>query len=305
MPPRLAAALFGAWMVALGVAFDLGSGWAVQTPVRLAAGLSTVIAINIGVRRHQPAQPFPWYLLAATIGLSSLGTAAYTAPPAVTGAISWLPAAGRAGMLLVYPLLAVVLMLFVHHRMGGGRDRGGRLDALTVTAGVTLLAWTFAIGPQVRGMDWTAADQWLVIAFPAGDLLCLAMLIRLLTTADRRRFGAAFLLSLGILAMITADVGYHLVNLRGDLEFLAALGRLPLYLAIGLAALHPSMTALTRVEGTQRTDLGRVRLLLLAAASLIAPAVLLAQFRYGGIRRSTPRTEGGTIDLSRATVSDP
>ena len=281
MPARLAAALFGAWTVALGVMFDLASAWQWQTPVRLAAGVSVVLAVNAGVRRHKPARTWPWHLLALTVALSSIGTAAFTAPAAVARHLPWLPGAGGWTVLAVYPLLALVMLLFAHHRMGGGRDRGGLLDALTVTSGVTLLTWTFVIGPHVRGTDVTAADQWMAIAFPVGDLLCLAVLTRLLTTTSRRLVSAG-LLSLGILAMITADIGDNLVMLRGDLEFLAAFGRIPMYAAIGLAALHPSMRALTRPASVPPADVGRVRLVLLAAASLIAPTVLLLQFSFDG-----------------------
>jgi diguanylate cyclase (GGDEF)-like protein/PAS domain S-box-containing protein len=282
MPTRVAAALFGAWMVVLGVAFDVASAWHWQTAVRLSAGLSVIIAINAGVRRHGPAQSFPWRLLGGAVVVSTLGTAAYTAPPGVLETLPWLTVAGRWMLLCVYVLVALVLLLFVHYRTGGGRDRGGLLDALTVTAGVTLLAWTFAIGPHIRSMDPAAADQWIAIAFPIGDLLCLAALTRLLTTS-RRRLDAALLLGAGILGMIIADVGYNLVMVRGNLEFLAAFGRIPLYAAAGLAALHPSMPALTRpAASVPSTDVGRVRLGLLGAASLIAPAVLLLQFRFAG-----------------------
>ena len=285
MPARLAAALiaglFAAWMLLLGAAFDLASGWYAQTPLGLAAGISAAVAVSAGVRRYRPAQPFPWHLLGVTLVLSSAGDAAYTAPADVVRHLPWLPTAGGGILLGGYPLLAVVLMLFVHHRTGGGRDRGGRLDALTVTSGVALLAWTFAIGPHVRGMDLAAPRQWLVIAFPAGGLLCLAMLTRLFTTGGRH-VAAAAVLGAGVLAMIAADVGDGLVVVRADLDFLAEFGRIPLYAAAGLAALLPSMRALSGPEAVPPTDLGRVRLLLLAAASLIAPAVLLVQVRHGG-----------------------
>jgi diguanylate cyclase (GGDEF)-like protein/PAS domain S-box-containing protein len=275
MPARLAATLFAGWMVVLGVLFSAEPAW--QTPVRLVAGVSVVLAVASGLRRYKPPRAGPWRLLAFTLMLSVLGTAAYTAPHGLASlrpAGSWILLAG-------YPLLALVLLWFVRLRTGGGRDRGGLLDTLTLTSGITLLAWTYAIGPHVRGMDMAAADQWIQIAFPVGDLLCLGMLIRLLTTYHRR-LPAVLLLGAGILAMIIADVGYNLVMLRGDLEFLAAFGRIPLYAAVGLAALHPAMRDLTRRESTPPADFSRLRLALLAAASLIAPTVLATQFRFHG-----------------------
>jgi diguanylate cyclase (GGDEF)-like protein/PAS domain S-box-containing protein len=274
MPARWAAGLFAGWMVALGAVFCVDPAW--QTPVRLTAGVSVVLAIATGLRRYKPSTAAPWRLLAVTLVLSVLGTAAFTdrhTLASVRQVGSWL-------LLAVYPLLALVLLLFIRPRTGGSRDRGGLLDTLTVTSGVTLLAWTYVIGPQVRVLDPAVVDQWIAIAFPVGDLLCLGLLARLLSTCQRRQ-PAAMLLGAGILAMIIADVGYRLVPLPGDFAFLAVFGRIPLYAGAGLAALHPSMRELTRLAAPP-TEFGRWRLSLLAGASLVGPIVLLIQFRLHG-----------------------
>ena len=135
MPTRLAPALFGVAMVALGITFAAAApSWSWQAPVRVAAGAAVVLAIQTGVRRHKPSGTIPWRLLAAAMALSSLGAAAVTAPPRVAGHVAWLPGAGRCLLLAAYPLLAVVLLRFAHDRTGGGRDRGGRLDAGRVSS---------------------------------------------------------------------------------------------------------------------------------------------------------------------------
>jgi diguanylate cyclase (GGDEF)-like protein/PAS domain S-box-containing protein len=281
MPTRLAAALFGAGMVALGLTFHLAPTWYVQAPVRIAAGVAVVLAVQAGIRRHKPAGVVPWLLLTAAMAMSSLGSAAFTAPNAVAAHIPWLPNTGRWLLLAGYPLLAAVMLRFAHDRTGGGRDRGGLLDALTVTSGITLLTWAFVLGPHVRGMDPATAADWIAVAFPLGDLLCLAALARLLTTASRRLV-AAGLLGAGVVALIVTDVGYDLVRLSGDLRFLASFGRIPLYAAVGFAALHPSMRGLSRPASAPPPDLGPVRLALLAVASLIGPAVMVVQFTATG-----------------------
>src|SRR4030095_10756191 len=144
-----------------------------------------------------------------------------------------------------------------------------------------LLAWAYAIDPHIRRMDMAAADQWIAIAFPVGDLLCLAMLIRLLTTSSRRVVPAG-LLSAAMIAMLTADFGYNLVMVNADLDFLAVVGRIPLYAAAGFAALSASMTELTRPAPPPSTEVGRLRLVMLAIASLVAPTVLILQVSRHG-----------------------
>ncbi|HET6529148.1 MAG TPA: EAL domain-containing protein [Actinoplanes sp.] len=266
-------------MAALGAVFVMAPAW--QTPVRVVSALATVLAIGLGVRRYRPARTAPWQVLGFTVVLSAAGTALFAGPGAGP-----LPDRSGAGLLLVvYPLLTLVLWQFVRARNRGARDRGGLLDTLTVTTGVTLLAYAYAIAPVLR--DRTAVDEWIAVAFPVGDLFCLAMLIRLLTTApgwsSSRRLTAAGLLGAGIVAMLAADIGHNLVMVRGDLGILGSFGRIPLYAAAALAALHPSMAELTRpAAAPPATDLGRVRLVLLATASLVAPTVMIVEVWRGG-----------------------
>ncbi|WP_433721235.1 putative bifunctional diguanylate cyclase/phosphodiesterase [Actinoplanes sp. CA-051413] len=279
MPTRVTAALFATWMVALGAVFALEPAW--QLPVHLVAGVSAVLAVVFGLRRHDPVRRGPWHLLAVSVVLSVLGTAAYSAGPDALLAGPSLHSIGTGMLLAAYPALALVLYWFVRLRTGGRRDRGGLLDALTLTSGVALLAWTFVIGPHLRDTELSTVGQWIAVAFPVGDLLCLALLTRLLT-ASGRRLPAGGWLAAGVLALLLADVGGNLVTLRDDIAFLAVFGRVPLYAAVGLAALSPSMAALTRPVATPLAELGRVRLALLALASLVAPAVLILQMGVDG-----------------------
>ena len=265
MPTRVAAALFGAWMAVLGAGFWLEP--VLHAPVFLVAGLSAMVAIRAGVRRRMPARTRSWRLLAVPVGLSALAEAARAAPEALTRAVSWLPEAADGLRLAGYPLLAVVLLMFVRDRAGGGRDRGGRLDALAVTSGLTLLTWAFVTAPDLRGTEVGTVDQWIDITYPVGRLLCLYALIRLFTTSIQR-LASGWLLAAGAAALVGADVLGDAVPPHGIL----------LYAAAGLAALHPSMSQLVE-PAPPAADLSRIRLLLLAVASLVGPIVVLAGVR--------------------------
>ncbi|MFI5491296.1 putative bifunctional diguanylate cyclase/phosphodiesterase [Actinoplanes sp. NPDC051859] len=275
MPARWAAALFGAVMAGLGVLFSLEPAF--RTPVRLLAGALAVAAVLIGLRWHRPAERTGWHLLAIAVVLSSVGSAAY----ALGTDAPWLRTGGTIVLLGFYPVLAVALFLFVRHSTKGRRDRGGLLDALTLTCGVGLLAWTFVIGPRVRDADLALADRVVLVAFPVGGLLCLGMLARLLISV-RRRLPAVLCLTAGVVTMLAVDVVTDLAALNQDLAYLAVFGRIPLYAGIGAAALLPSMTELTRDVVRQPAELSRTRLALLALASLVAPAVLIFQVGVDG-----------------------
>jgi diguanylate cyclase (GGDEF)-like protein/PAS domain S-box-containing protein len=263
MPTRLTSALFGVWMAGLGVAFWLLPS--AQTSLRLAAGGSAIVAIGAGVRRYKPADRLPWRLLTLAVGLSAIGTAAYHRYDRV----------GPVLILAAFAVLAGVLVVFVRRRTGGARDRAGLLDALTLTSGVALLAWTFLLGPRLHGGAWGA------VAYPLGDLLCLGLLTRLMTVTGRKVI-AAHLLGAGLAGMLAGDVGYELSLLDGRAQVVAALGRFVLYAAVGLAALHPSMEQLSEPAEAAPAEIGRVRLALLGLASMTAPAVLLAKISVDG-----------------------
>jgi diguanylate cyclase (GGDEF)-like protein/PAS domain S-box-containing protein len=276
MPTHRAAVVFGGWMGLLGLAFLLFP--AGQLPLRLIAGVSAACVIAAGVRRHKPDDRIAWHLLMVAVILSALGTAAFAAPDWATDRLPVLDVFGPALIVAAYGVLAVVLLIFIRRRTGGTRDRGALLDALTLTSGVALLAWTFLLAPRLHGNAEPHGSLLAGIAFPIGDLLCLGMLTRLLTAAGRRP-AAGTLLAAGLAVLFIADVGDEISLVSGWY------GRFALYTAAGLAALHPSMNELSRPATTPPGEIGRSRLVLLGAASMIAPAVLLAR---------TPTTSGRT-----------
>ncbi|MFI6073168.1 EAL domain-containing protein [Actinoplanes sp. NPDC051343] len=274
MPTRRASLAFGGWMCLLGLVFLLVP--AAHVPVRAAAGVSAAVAIAAGLRRNRPDDRIGWHLLMVAVMLSALGTAAFSAPRWTTDAMPELGLFGTVLMIAAYGLLAAVLLIFIRRRTGGARDRAALLDALTVTSGVTLLAWTFVLGPRLQDGGTLHGSMLAAIAFPVGDLLCLGVLTRLLTAAGRKPVSAG-LLGAGLVAMLIADVGYELMLLSGGTIALAGLGRLALDAAAGLAALHPSMNELSRPMPAPPIETSRARLVLLGCASMIAPAILLAK----------------------------
>ena len=275
MPARLAAAWFGAWMTLLAVGFTVAPP-GVQLALCLIGGLSAVIAVGAGVRRHEFSGRLPWRLLGVAVVLSAAGTALLRASSAVLARLPLLEGVGAVCTAAAYPVVALVLLIFVRRRTGGLRDRAGLLDGLTVISGVALLAWTFLLGPHLA--QWPPSEGWPALAYPVGDLLCLGMLIRLLTASGRKP-AAAGVLGAGLAVLLAADVGHQLSLF--DVE-IAGQGRFAFYAAAGLAALHPSMIDLTRPAGAPPADVSRGRLVLIGIASMVAPAVLLAKMFSDG-----------------------
>jgi len=128
---------------------------------------------------------------------------------------------------------------------------------MTLTAGLALLSWIYLILPYVHSLQLSWLQKSVAIAYPLGDLL-----------------------------VLTSDVAYGLIQVHGMFHngTVVDLGWAVFYGGWGAAALHPTMTELTKPVPRQPAQVSRVRLTVLMLASLIAPAVLCIEsfwFRGG------------------------
>ncbi|MGW7306297.1 aminotransferase class I/II-fold pyridoxal phosphate-dependent enzyme [Streptomyces sp. NPDC054835] len=251
-------------------------------------GLSGVAAILTGVRLHRPARRWPWLVLAAANFTFVAGDTAYNVLEAFFHQNRPFPSVADAFYLATYPLFALGLYGFIRHR-AAGRDLAVALDALILTSGLALLSWVNLITPLATSPDMTWVERAISIAYPLGDVLMLAMLARLLVPGGLRS-RAVQLLTLGTCGILFSDVVYGMQQMEGTWQVGTPwdLGWVVFFTAWGLAALHPSMTGLTEPAPAPAPGIAERRLLLLAAASLIAPALLLFQ----SLRRDPDRDVG-------------
>ncbi|MEE1787667.1 EAL domain-containing protein [Streptomyces sp. SP17BM10] len=244
-------------------------------------GLGGVAAIVIGVRLNRPSHALPWYLLA----LANLSFTAGEVVQAVQLQILHLdnpfPSVADGFYLAEFVLYAAGVLGFIRWRTAH-QDRAGLLDALILTMGLALLSWIYLILPNARNADLDWFPKAVSIAYPLGDVVVLALLLRLLTPRGGNSRSLQ-LLTVGTLGILTSDVLYGLIQLHGTWHIggPVELGWAAFYTAWGAAALHPSMVELTRPVPTQQPDLGRGRLALLTLASLIAPAILIIESLNG------------------------
>ena len=135
------------------------------------------VGVVVGVRRWKPAQPMAWYMIAAGQLLFSIGDAVNHYREWVLKTEVPVPSVGDPFYLVFYPLLAAGLLL-VRGR-APGRDAASLIDATIITTGIGMLSWVFLIGPYVRLPDLSLDQRLVSIAYPLGDLLLLAVAVRL------------------------------------------------------------------------------------------------------------------------------
>jgi len=257
--------------------------WPGQVPAWSLLGLSAVAAIAYGIRRNQPKAPIAWWFLGAGVLLFITGDTIYKFWHQIMGQNNIpFPSFIDAIYVTMYPVLAVGLLLLARARMPGG-DQASLIDSLTVTLGVGLLSWIFLIGPNVRSPGGTLV-RLTAAAYPLGDVLLLAMLAHLWSSGGLRHT-AGRLLAIGVVGTLISDSLYGLANLHPTWNWSDGnpvdLGWIVFYACWGAAALHPSMVALGEPRPVRTPTTSRSRLVLLATASLIAPAVLLVEAALG------------------------
>jgi diguanylate cyclase (GGDEF)-like protein/PAS domain S-box-containing protein len=249
-------------------------------------GLAGVVAVVIGMRVHRPAHQWPWWFLAGGLLTFIAGDTYYNVMEEYFDASNPFPSPADACYLATYPLFAIGLSGLVRHRWAG-RDLPSLLDALIITAGLALPVWVYLVQPLtvVEGLTWQ--QRATSIAYPLGDVLVLALLARLLTPSPLDGPNRAVqLLVVGTVTLLGFDIAYGILQLKDlwQTGTLLDLGWIAFYTAWGLAALHPSMVALT-ASAPQRESLlpPPRRLVMLTVATLIAPGILL----YEGLSEQT------------------
>ncbi len=264
--------------VAASSVLPTDGGW-FPTMWQVAIGWASALAIVLGVRKHRPPAPAAWYLFAAGILLNSSGIGL----EAVLTARGWTldpPSIVDACYLALYPFVIAGLVVTVLRRKTR-REWSSVVDAMMISTGVGLLAWVAVIRPALGDPTYTPLGQAVTIAYPIGDLVMLAMVVRLVAGSGAR--GPAFhLLGASVSAFLLGDTTWAVLNQFNlsptpreqsllQMVFLAA------YALLGLAALHPSMVHLTRPDAVGRSRLGLAMVAVLTTVALIAPTLLMVE----------------------------
>jgi diguanylate cyclase (GGDEF)-like protein/PAS domain S-box-containing protein len=271
------------WIVFLAVGGLLTAAYLWFPPLKASGplinllGLSSSVAIAVGIYLHRPKARAAWLLFILGNFLFFAGDLYTYSYPKLFGVEVEFPSLGDAIYLTVYPALVAGLLVLVRRRNPRG-DRAGVIDSLILTVGVGLLSWVFLVAPNIHLSGLTVLEKSVSAAYPLGDILLLAAAIRL--AVDRGKRAPAFYLLVGsIISLLAVDSAYTYALLTDAYNHQLSydVGWIAYYLLWGAAALHPSMRTLEEPALDSRTRLTPARLGLLAGACLIAPGVRFYQ----------------------------
>jgi diguanylate cyclase len=251
----------------LPVVWQVGIGW------------SAAAAVVAGVRLHRPQAALAWYLFAAGVFLNSsgIGVEAYLnrggrdlTPPSIVDFL----------YLSIYPAVVAGLIVLILRRKAG-RERATLVDAATISTGLGLLVWVFVIRPSLGDPLLSPIGQLVVVAYPIGDIVVLAMIVRLLIGSGGRGF-AYRTLAATVLMFLGGDMSWAAINQIGlepgpHTGKLLSMLFLTGYVLFAVAALHPSVRDVAEQGTVRKSRLSPVTLIVLTAVSLIAPSLLIIE----------------------------
>jgi signal transduction histidine kinase len=236
--------------------------------------VAVVAAILLGVAWYRPEVPAAWLCIAAGIASWAIGDAIWAAY--VMDGKNPFPSAADAFYIPGYLLLAAGLVIAAKRRFAE-RDTGAILDAVVFVAVVGLVLWIYEIEPMRHG-ELSLFATTISIAYPLGDILLLAVVARFMVggawhlAAFRWLAVAVALVLFGDVSIALSDVGHSSLSQRwSNMVILAGV------LLFGVAALDPSMRALTQRVYSVAPIPRLSRLVLVAVGALVPAMVLIAQ----------------------------
>ncbi|ORI19300.1 bifunctional diguanylate cyclase/phosphodiesterase [Rhodococcus sp. 1168] len=201
-------------------------------------GLSSVIAILVGIRLNRPASPIAWWLIWFGTALWVVGDVAFFWIARVSEVVS-APSAADVVYLLGYPVFAGGFYLLVHRGWRQGQ-LGHVTNSVIVMIAFGLLLWVF--GTPVDGVDVSTSSGLTAIAYPAMDVFLLGLLVHLIGTVQWQGMSFRLLTAAVVLTLITdVVVNVSSPELTSTTPNIPDVGFLLCYVLLGTAALHPSM----------------------------------------------------------------
>ncbi|MCW2599705.1 MAG: hypothetical protein JWM02_1534 [Frankiales bacterium] len=252
----------------------------VQRAMFYGYGISSLLAIIVGVRVHRPRRRWPWVAFAGGLLLFAVGDVAFDLYAEAGDAVP-VPSAADFLYLAGYPVLAWGMVLLVRYRVRGA-DLTSALDGVMVALGVGVMAWVWVMAPYAHDRTLGVGARLVPIAYPALDLLLVAVVVRLLLSRGVRN-PSFRLLAASVVALLLADGFYAVATLHDTYVdgSLIDLGWLVSYGLWGAAALHPSMSRLTDPSPSAEAVRSPIALAVLTLAALTSPATLIVQEARG------------------------
>ena len=195
-----------------------------------------------------------------------------------------------------YPFIAVGLVMLLRTR-GKSHDAGGVIDGFIVATSVGVLLWVFFVEPTAFDNTLPVFERVISVAYPAGDLLLIAIGAQLAVRQVRRQ-APYWIVAISLVALLVSDLGYlyqslySVYNEHDPIDF----GWWISYALIVAVLLHPRVGDIAAAPTRSRPSLSPRRILLLSLVTIAAPLTIGAR-SAAGASLQLPVLLGGTVVL--------
>lgn len=246
--------------VTLGVYYDV-------------VAIGAMVTAYQGLAHHGAARRRGWLLMLGGFSGWVLGDLVYSVEEYVWHGMVY-PVPSDAVYLGAYGFLAAGALLMVRTRRAG-RDMTALLDATIIATGAAVVAAVFVIAPLAGDSGLTSFGKVVSSAYPIGDLLLIAVIVRMWAAPGAQT--ASFRLMLSALGLtLAADTLWNVLVIVGtqdsrwpDVLWLAS------YVAVSAAACVPSMRTLAEPAPDREVTSSSHRRLVVLACGIMLPAVAL------------------------------
>ena len=195
-----------------------------------------------------------------------------------------------------YPFIAVGLTMLLRSR-GTSRDAGGVIDGFIVATSVGVLLWVFFVEPTAFDNTLPVFERLVSVAYPAGDLLLIAIGAQLAVRQVRRQ-APYWIVAIALVALLVSDLGYLYQSLYGvyaegdPIDF----GWWISYALIVAVLLHPRVGDIAAAPTRATPRLSPRRIVVLSLVTVAAPLTIAAR-SAAGASLQLPVLLGGTVVL--------
>ncbi|QNK80373.1 GGDEF domain-containing protein [Nakamurella sp. PAMC28650] len=249
---------------------------AMQNVFFIVSNLVPMTVILIARQRRRLTPTAGWLLLAAFPAATGIGNAVYFVNSNLLH-VDPFPSIGDGAFLGGYVLLAAGLLRLQRARTAR-RDLSAVVDAAIITVGFAAASWVFFMARLLHDPTSPLSERLIALGYPVADVLIVAVAARFFLGSRRRSPVFGWLAGL-VAIMLIADTSFAVLNLLGLYHTGHPIDALILTynLGWGAIALHRNAFDLTSPPSVAETRPSWRRLSALAAASLIAPTVLIVQ----------------------------
>ena len=285
---------FLTWAVSAGVVVALFLVWmtvtlggssvtdAVDDLGELFAALAATVACGVAAL-HVSSRRSCWVLLGASSLAWAAGEAVWSYYDLVRGVSVPFPSLADAGFLSAIPLAVAGLLLFPSAPRRSVDRVQGILDGCVIAGSILFASWVTVLGPLFHAHQGSAFTQTLSLAYPAGDVVMVSLVIILFARAGRRSRTSLALVMAGLVAFAIADSAFaYMTEVTNYSNAALDTGWVAGYLLIGLGALRAVYAPSTVAADPRVTTLSLVAPYVPVLAVLTVSAFELLQGRRLG-----------------------